>query len=42
MSKDPLELLRSCYNTKSQKKTQVKQKGDDLYFERDVKLPLQT
>lgn len=39
---DPLDLLRSVYNKNLQKKTTIKLKGTDLYFDREVKLPIMT
>lgn len=35
---DPLDLLRSAYNQNSEKKTTIKLKGTELYFDREVKL----
>lgn len=39
---DPLDLLRAAYNKSSQKKVIIKQKGNQLYFDRDIKLSLDT
>lgn len=39
---DAIDLLRGVYNKNAEKKSTVRQKGNDLYFDRDVKLPLDT
>lgn len=39
---DPLEELRKAYNKKADRKVQVKQKGNDLYFDKEVRFGLKT
>ena len=39
---DPIEQLRSAYNNKSKKKTKIKQKANELYFDKDVRLNIRT
>ena len=39
---DPLEELRKAYNKKTDRKVQVRQKGNDLYFDKDVRFSLKT
>ena len=39
---DCLDLLRSAYNKKAEKKVTIKQKGNELLFDRDIKLNLDT
>lgn len=39
---DPLELLRNSFNEKVQRKIAIKQKGNDLIFDRQAKLSLDT
>lgn len=39
---DPIELLRSAYSKKTEKKLNIKLKGSDLYFDKDVKYSIDT
>ena len=39
---DPIEQLRNAYNSKSKKKTKIKQKGNELYFDKDARLNIKS
>lgn len=39
---DPLQLLRSAYNKKTEKQISIKLKGNDLYFDKDIRLNVDT
>lgn len=39
---DPIDLLRSAYSKKTEKKLNIKLKGSDLYFDKDVKYSIDT
>ena len=39
---DPIEQLKSAYSQKDGKKVKVKNKGNELFFDKEIKLNLKT